>query len=216
MKKLISVLLVLTLMLTALVGCGSKTEETQPATTVPVTEMTEATEAVPETTAPAVVETVAPPSSRGEEEAEEDSMKSLISAIYSNHAPMELMLDTLPNEYMPLETVMESFSYYTGLEDASRISDIAISEPMMGQAYSLVVVRVTDPEDAAAVAQEMYGNIDQRKWICVEADTKVAAYWEDVVLFFMVNSDFADQVTTKSIVTAFQNTVPSEVTIVAK
>ena len=204
MKKLISLFLALTLMLTVLAGCGGNAQETQPETTVPVTE----------TTAPATEETAAPEAETGS--GEESSMKNLIAAIYDNHAPMELMLDTLPNEYMPMETVLESITYYTGLEDASRISEIAISEPMMGQAYSLVVVRVTNPEDAAAVAQEMYDNIDQRKWVCVEADTKVAAYWEDVVLFFMVNSDFADQVTTKSIATAFQNTVPGEVTIVAK
>ncbi len=203
MNKIVSMTLVLALMLTLLVGCGAKTEETQPAeTTAPVVETTE----------PVIEETEAPET---EITAADDSeMKSLIAAIYANHAPMELMLDTIPNEYFPIESIMESISYYTGLADGSKIAEIAISEPMMGQAYSLVALKVANADDAAAVAQEMYDNIDQRKWICVEADTKVAAYTGDVVVFFMVNSDFAEQVSTDSIVEAFKAAVGGEVTVI--
>ena len=207
MKKLISLTLVLAMMLTVLVGCGGKPTETQPETTVPVVETTE----------PAVEETLAPETEAPEAEApiaDDNSMKTLISAIYENHAPIELMLDTLPNEYFPVESIMESITYYTGLADGSKIAEIAISEPMMGQAYSLVAVKVANADDAAAVAQEMYDNIDQRKWICVEADTKVAAYIGDTVIFFMVNSSFADQVSTDSIVEAFRTAVNGEVTVI--
>ena len=203
MKKLISVTLVLAMVLALLAGCGGKTVETQPETTVPVEE----------TTAPVVEETAAP-ETEGAETASDSEAKAVIDAIYANHAPMELMLDTIPNEYLPLETVMESITYYTGLSDGSKISEIAISEPMMGQAYSLVAVKVVNADDAAAVAQEMYDNIDQRKWICVEADTKVAAYIGDIVIFFMVNSSFEDQVSTTSIVDAFKASVTGEVTVI--
>ena len=204
MNKIISMTLVLAMMLTLLVGCGVKTEENQPVettqpvvdTTEPVTEETEDTEA-------------------GQTEAVAQSeMAALIATIYANHAPMELMLDTIPNEYFPIESIMESITYYTGLADGSKIAEIAISEPMMGQAYSLVVLKVANADDAAAVAQEMYDNIDQRKWICVEADTKVAAYAGDVVMFFMVNSDFAQQVSTESMVEAFKAAVGGEVTVI--
>lgn len=207
MKKLISLTLVLTMMLTLLVGCGGKPEETQPETTEPIIE----------TTAPVIEETEAPDAEAPETDApvaDDNAMKAVIQAIYDNHAPIELMLDTLPNEYMPIETVMESITYYTGLADGSKIAEIAISEPMMGQAYSLVAVKVANADDAAAVAQEMYDNIDQRKWICVEADTKVAAYIGDTVIFFMVNSSFADQVSTESIVEAFRTAVNGEVTVI--
>ena len=203
MKKLISMTLLLALMLTLLVGCGGKTEETQaPETTVPVVETTEP---VIEETEPVVEDT---------QPAADSEMKALINTIYANHGPIELMLDTIPNEYFPIETIMESVSYYTGLADGSKISEIAISEPMMGQAYSLVVLKVVSADDAAAVAQEMYDNIDQRKWICVEADTKTAAYAGDVVMFFMVNSDFAEQVSTESMVEAFKASVEGEVTVI--
>ena len=203
MKKIISMTLLLALMLTMLVGCGGKNEETQaPETTAPVVETTEP---VIEETEPVVEDT---------QPAADSEMKALINTIYANHGPIELMLDTIPNEYFPIETIMESVTYYTGLADGSKIAEIAISEPMMGQAYSLVVLKVVSADDAAAVAQEMYDNIDQRKWICVEADTKTAAYAGDVVMFFMVNSDFAEQVSTESMVEAFKAAVGDEVTVI--
>ena len=205
MNKYVSLILVLTLLLTLLVGCGGKTET--PETTVPVAE----------TTAPVTEETEAPETEAPEAEApvsDDSAMKALIADIYANHAPIELMLDTIPNEYFPIESIMESVTYYTGLADGSKIAEIAISEPMMGQAYSLVVIQTVSADDAAAVAQEMYDNIDQRKWICVEADTKVAAYCGDIVMFFMVNSDFAEQVSTESMVEAFKAAVGGEVTVI--
>jgi hypothetical protein len=208
MNKIISLTLVLAMMLTILVGCGGKTEETQaPETTAPVVETTE----------PVVEETEAPETEPAVEEtqaAADSEMKALIQTIYANHGPMELMMETMPNEYFPIESIMESITYYTGLADGSKIAEIAISEPMMGQAYSLVLVKVTSADDAASVAQEMYDNIDQRKWICVEADTKTAAYAGDVVMFFMVNSDFAEQATPESMVEAFKASVDGEVTVI--
>ena len=207
MNKIISMILVLAMMLTLLVGCG-KTEEKPVETTVPVVETTEAV--VEETEATEEAEVEVPET----EAAPQSEMAALIATIYANHAPLELMLDTIPNEYFPMESVMESITYYTGLPNGSKLAEIAISEPMMGQAYSLVVVKVLNADDAAAVAQEMYDNIDQRKWICVEADTKTAAYCGDVVMFFMVNATFEDQVSTASMVEAFKASVDGEVTVI--
>ena len=203
MNKILSLTLAFAMVLTLAVGCTKKPVEAQPETTVPVTE----------TTAPVIEETEAPETEAPVVE-DNNSMKALIESIYAAHAPIELMLDTLPNEYFPLESIMESITYYTGLADGSKISEIAISEPMMGQAYSLVAIKVANAEDAAAVAQEMYDNIDQRKWICVEADTKTAAYAGDTVVFFMVNSSFADQVSTESMVEAFKSVADGEVTVI--
>ena len=74
---------------------------------------------------------------------------------------------------------------------------------MGSQAYSLAVVRVKDAADAAATAQAMADGIDQRKWICVEADTLRVMTKGPVVVLFMVDSRLADTVTIDDIEKAF-------------
>ena len=78
---------------------------------------------------------------------------------------------------------------YTGLDSAKDITDAAVYEPMTGaQAFSLVMVRVADGVDTRAVARKMKENIDPRKWICAMADQVMVAGYGDVVMFIMVDS----------------------------
>lgn len=133
--------------------------------------------------------------------------EQIIEKIYAAHAAEKEMKLTLVTMEADLQD-KDFLSYNMGLDSGDRLSAAAISETMMGQAYSLVVARVKDAADAAQVAKDLYDNIDTRKWICVEADTKTAAYYGDVVMFFMVNSGFADSATTESMAKAF-NTVCS-------
>lgn len=80
-------------------------------------------------------------------------------------------------------------NYYTGLQSGEKLTDIAVYEPMMGsQAFSLVMVRVADAADAQAIGQEMFDNIDTRKWICVGADQVLVAGYSDVVMLIMLDT----------------------------
>ena len=95
---------------------------------------------------------------------------------------------------------------YTGLEDASALTDAAAYEPMMSSiAFSLVTVRVAPDGDARAVADSMKSGIDPRKWICVEADDLLVAGYGDVVMLIMVSS--TSGMTAQSFVDAFQTVV---------
>ena len=136
------------------------------------------------------------------------TMEEVIAAIGEKHAAVELPLMTMPLDL----TDLDGLTYNTGLTSADKLSEVAISEPMMGQPYSLVLVRVKDAADAEAVAKEMLEKIDNRKWVCMEADTEIAAYYGDVAMFFMVSSDFASQVTTATMLEAFKAVCPGEVT----
>ena len=98
----------------------------------------------------------------------------------------------------------DAVQYNLGLGDASKVKEAAVSEPMMGsQAYSLAVVRVKDAADTEDVAKEMLDGIDRRKWICVEADCLKVMTTGDLVVLFMVDSAFADTVTVDEIQAAF-------------
>ena len=48
----------------------------------------------------------------------------------------------------------------------------------------------------------------------MEADTKTAAYCGDIAMFFMVGSNFSDQVTTQTMLDAFKASVSGDVTVV--
>lgn len=139
----------------------------------------------------------------------EGNPSEIIEKIYKEHKSIDLSLVT---QEMDL-TDEGSVSVNLGLDSADRIQEAALSETMMGQPYSLVICRVKDAKDAPALAKELYEKIDTRKWICVMADDKTAAYCGDVVMFFMVNSDFADVVTAASIAEAFNAVCGGKATI---
>ena len=104
--------------------------------------------------------------------------------------PVEFMGGTMPVDLADTsEDGLWALTYFTGLADASKITDVAVYEPMMGSmAFSLVMVRVADAANAKAVAEEMKAGIDTRKWICVEANEVMVAGYSDTVMFIMLDS----------------------------
>ena len=95
---------------------------------------------------------------------------------------------------------------YTGLDDASQLSEAAAFEPMMGSlAFSMVMVRTAEGADTRAVAESMKSGVDPRKWICVEADDLKVAGIGDVVMLIMVST--TGDMTAQSFVDAFQTVV---------
>ncbi len=138
----------------------------------------------------------------------EGTALEIIEKIYAEK-PVELMLMT--SAFADLDSSM--VPSFTGLADDSKLSDGAVSEPMMGsQAYSLVVVKVNDGENAEAVAQEMANGIDPAKWICVQADDVAVAAYGDTVMLFMIDSMLGGEIGVSSadMVAAFNAAVGGE------
>ena len=188
MKKFVSIALVLVMAL-SLVACGAKeaaptTEATVPTTEAPATEIIE-TEA-PETEA--IEETEA------EEEFEMNmdttTLEGIINSINAV-LPVEFFGGIIGLDLTDTsEDGLWSLNAFTGLENADLISEAMVFEPMMGSIpFSMVLVRVTDAANAEAVADAMKAGIDQRKWICVEADDLLVTACGDVVMLIMVGSD---------------------------
>ena len=191
MKKIL-VFLLTGVMVASLTACGGKNDANT---------NTEATESVVNTeiATESVVDT--------EEIVEDDfvvevsELEGVVNSIYENHAPIELMLGTVPINVADADDLM----YNAGLASADHVVEAVRSETMMGaQAYSLVLVKVDDAANAKDIADEMYDNIDQRKWICVEAGDKMVATCGDLVMLMMVDVEYAEAVTAQSIVDAFQ------------
>lgn len=139
----------------------------------------------------------------------ESELFPIIQQIYEIKTP-DLALGDIPVDLTNLDAV----KYNTGLTDVSKIKEIAVSEAMIGsQAYSLVLVQVNQAKDAESIANEMLQGIDQRKWICVEANDLQVVAQEDVIMLFMVSSQLEDVVTSKEIVEAFKEVRGGELDI---
>ncbi len=184
MKKMITIVLALTMML-ALAACGGSedADTTTAATTGATTVATipEYTEEIVETEA--ATEEVIP-------EADPESLEGIINAIYEIQ-PVQFMTGNIGIDLTDTsEDGLWTLKAFTGLDNADLISQAWASEAMIGSIpYSMVLVRVTDAANAETVAEAMKNGIDTRKWICVEAsDLKVTASG-DVVMLIMLDGD---------------------------
>lgn len=104
---------------------------------------------------------------------------------------------------------------YTGLDNADQITEAVASESMIGsQAYSLVLVRTKEGADIAEVAQAMKDGIDQRKWICVEADNIRVSGAGDVVMLVMISTELSsDKLSVDTITDAFKTLCGGTLTV---
>ncbi len=128
------------------------------------------------------------------------SLTQIVDEIYQNH-PMELPLGTIDVDL----TDSYAVEAYLGLGSTEKVVEAVASESMLGaQAYSLVLCRVKSPADAAAVARQMRDGINQRKWVCVEADDILVSACDDVVMLVMISSEYASSATAESLTEAFR------------
>ena len=104
-------------------------------------------------------------------------------------------------------TDSESVKYYTGLQSNANVESVVVSEPMMSsQAYSFVLVKVSEEADVEAMKKEMVDNIDTRKWICVEAEKVYATNHSNLICLVMSNEEWA-----KPVYNAFKEVVQEKV-----
>ena len=193
MKKLIAMLLALS-MVFAMVACGAtENTETEPATEV----TTEATEEVTEEATEEVTEEVI----EDEIVMELSAMETLLNSIIEIQ-PVEFMGMAMPVDLTDVDAV----KYFTGLDSAESVQEAAVFEPMIGSiAFSMVAVQVAEGAEAETVAEAMKSGIDTRKWICVEANDLMVTASGDVALLIMVDSNSG--LTAQSFVDAFQTVV---------
>ena len=182
MKKILSIVLALSLVL-SLAACGGN--------------------AAPETTE-------APTEAAVSVEA---TCEELVNGIIEKQ-PVEFMGGIMPVDLTDTsEDGLWAISYFTGLQDASQITEIAVFEPMMGSiAFSMVMVRVAPEAGSKTVAEAMKSGIDTRKWICVEANDLLVAGYADMVMLIMVDSHTG--LTAQSFVDAFASVVEADLEFV--
>ena len=124
-----------------------------------------------------------------------DDMQNMINTIYEG---VEAELPPTLNTQVVDISNLDILKSYTGLSLNENIDAVVVSEPMIGsQAYSLVLVKVKDGQDANAIAKEMSENIDTRKWICVEAEKLYATSQDNLAVLIMASDEWATPVYNK-------------------
>lgn len=204
MKKYLALTLAILLALGALTACGGKKDDPdktpdQTVTDTPETGAPDTDTDTPDTPDADPDEPAAKPDEEpgadddfgaddgaddGADAVEPDTeLSDIVDAIYEKADPgyaLGTIGVDLTDEYL--------LSYYTGLTDGSVLTAAVASEPMISsQAFSLVVARVADGQDAKTVASDMLAGVNPAKWICVSADDMTAAVSGDIVLLVMVN-----------------------------
>ena len=205
MKKYLALTLAILLALSALTACGGKKDDPDKTPDQTVTDTPETGAPDTDTDTPDTPDAGTPdadpdePAAKPDEEpgADDDfgaddgadavepdaELSDIVDAIYEKADPgyaLGTVGVDLADEYF--------LSYYTGLTDGSVLTAAVASEPMISsQAFSLVVARVADGQDAKTVASDMLAGVNPAKWICVSADDMTAAVSGDIVLLVMVN-----------------------------
>ena len=181
MKKILSMILALSLVL-SLAACGGNAA-------APTTEATEAAVSV------------------------EATCEELLNQIVEKQ-PVEFMGGIIPVDLTDTsEDGLWAINYFTGLQDASQITEVSVFEPMMGSiAFSMVMVRVAPEAGTKTVAEAMKSGIDTRKWICVGADDILVAGYADMVMLIMLDTNTG--LTAQSFVDAFASTLGAELEFV--
>ena len=70
---------------------------------------------------------------------------------------------------------------------------IAAEAAMTSVPFSVCLVKANSAEEAEQLAADIEANADPRKWICVEAESKIVDFSGDTVILIMASADLAEQ-----------------------
>ena len=83
----------------------------------------------------------------------------------------------------------------TGLRSNNNVEALVVSEPFISaQAFSAVMVKVSEGANIEEMKKEMLDNIDMRKWICVSAEKVSVTNYENVIFLVMSSEEWANPV----------------------
>ena len=119
------------------------------------------------------------------------NVNDIINTINKNNKNVLPELETIKVDIKNIDEVTS----YTGLKTNDGIESIVVSEPLVtAQAYSVAIVRVKDNADVEKIKQEMFDNIDMRRWICVSAEQLYITNSGNVIFSVMADKDIAKAV----------------------
>lgn len=192
MKKIISLLLIISMLALVFVSCG-KTKDPEDTTSGSSDATTEAT-----------TETTQKPAEiKNTDYAVEDLMNKVLEdmggkvTIIDEFSGEEFELRLTGPTHFNANSKDES-NYYTGLDASLALveEDAVYNENMMmgGTPFSMVIVKLKDSKDADKVKEEMFNGIDMQKWVCRNADHLITVDNGNYVLLVMSSQAICEKV----------------------
>ena len=185
MKKL-ALTLALIMAVAAFAGCSPAPSSSAPSS-------------APSSSAPAsepASEPSSEPASEPASEAEPGSLEALMDQVLAagdaEQIPMLMPADLNGGaKYTPLTE--ENSEYNLGVTRDRYADGIAAEAAMTSVPFSVCLVKANSAEEAEQLAADIEANADPRKWICVEAESKIVDFSGDTVILIMTSADLAEQ-----------------------
>lgn len=192
MKKILSLLLIVGMLIATLASCGNSETGTTSSTTANTTASTSTSATTGKT------EEITAPSYTVEElmnKVIENIGGKIIATDPYDGAEFEMAV-TGPIHFDASNK--DTSNYYTGLDASAALveADAVYNENMFmgGAPFSMVIVKVKDTKDVNTVKEEMFNGINMRKWVCVNADHLITVDNGNYVLLVMCSQDVCENI----------------------
>lgn len=122
-----------------------------------------------------------------------DIMDTVLASVPEDQMPMLMPADLNGGEKYTALTE-ENSEYNLGVTNDRYAEGIAADAAMTSVPFSVCLVRANSAEEAEQLAADIEANADPRKWICVEAESKIVDHSGDVVILIMTGADSAEAI----------------------
>ena len=115
----------------------------------------------------------------------EGTLEEILAKVYDGVTDLPMTMEQ--------ELTEENSEYNVGVARSSYTEGLASDAAINAIAFSVCLMRAEDEEKAKNLAEEVEEKADPRKWICVEAESKIVDRIGDVVILIMAEKTLADQ-----------------------
>ena len=121
-----------------------------------------------------------------------DIMDTVLASVPEDQMPMLMPADLNGGEkYAPLTE--ENSEYNLGVARDRYAGGIDAEAAMSSVPFSVCLVQANSADEAEQLAADIEANANPRKWVCVEAESKIVDRSGDKVILIMASTDLANQ-----------------------